>query len=275
VNRIGMPIVAMTQEMASLGGSIGAGVARALGHELLRHDLIRQAAREYRVREKRLVGAVEQAPRLLERLGRRARRYQIYLEAAVLDAALRGEVVLMGRWSTLVLRGVRHAVRVRVCASAEVRASRVQERLGVDRQEALRRITAYDEGVRARMRQLFDVDWSDPLLYDVVINTDAVSVDTAIGQLVALARAAEFQPTEAARADLESRATAARVRATLKADAGTARTDLDVRATGGSVRLGGLVDSDAERDAAVIVARGVRGVTAVQSDVRVFRRPLR
>lgn len=225
--------------------------------------------------EGRLVGAVERAPRLLERLGRRARCYQIYLEAAVLEAAIRGEVILMGRWSTLVLRGVRHAVRVRVCASVEVRAGRVQERLGVDRQEAMRRITAYDEGVRARMRQLFDVDWSEPLLYDLVINTDAVTVETAVGQLVALARAAEFQPTEASRADLANRATAARVRATLKADAGTAQTDLDVQAAGGSVRLAGLVGSDAEREAAVTVARGVRGVTAVESDVKVFRRPVR
>jgi cytidylate kinase len=270
-----MPVIAMTREMGSLGGAIAAGVARGLGYDVLRHDLIRGAAREYRVLEGRLVGAMERAPRLLERLGRRARRYQIYIEAAVLEAALGGEVVLMGRWSTLVLRGVRHAIRVRVCASPDVRADRVRERLRIDRQEAIRRITAYDDGVRARMRQLFDVNWSDPLLYDLVINTDAVTVETAVGQLVALARAAEFQPTEASRAEVANRATAARVRATLKAQAGTARTDLDVQAAGGRVRLAGVVGSDDERDAAMTVARGVRGVTAVESNVRVFRRPVR
>lgn len=270
-----MPIIAMTREMGSLGSPIGAGVARELGYELLRNDPIRAAAREYRVLEGRLVGAVEQAPRLLERLGRRARRYQLYLEAAVLDAALGGRVVLMGRWSTLVLRGVRHAVRVRVCASLDVRARRVGERLGVDRGEAMRRIAAYDEGVRARMRQVFDVDWSDPVLYDLVINTDAMAVETAVGQLLALARAPEFQPTDASRTDLENHATAARVRATLKAHAGTAQTDLDVQAAGGRVRLAGMVRSDEEREATVTAARGVRGVVAVEHDVKVFRQPVR
>ena len=270
-----MPIIAMTKEMGSLGTFIGLEVARQLGYEFLRNDLIKAAAAEYRELEGRLVGAVEKPPRFLERFGGRGRRYQAYLEAAVLEAALRGRVLLMGRWSTIFLRGIRHALRIRVCAPGEIRAARVMQRFGVDRDEAARRIAAYDAGVRARMRQAFDLDWTDPLLYDLVINTESVTLESGVRQVLTLASASEFQPTEESRAALWNRAIAARVRATLKAHGATARVDLDVQVADGHVRLDGVVGSEDERDAAVTVARGVRGVVAVDSDVKIFRRPVR
>ncbi len=270
-----MPIVAMTKEMGSLGTFVGLEVARQLGYEFLRNDLIREAAREYRVLEGRLVGAVERAPGFLERFGPRGRRHRSYLEAAVLEAAARERVLLMGRWSTLFLRGIRHAVRVRVCAPADVRARRVMERFGIDHEEAARRIMAYDEGVRLRMRQMFEADWTDPLLYDLVINTEAVSLDTGVREVLALAAAPEFQPTAESRAQLRDRALAARVRATLKATAATAAAEVDVRATEGRVLLAGVVSSEEERDAAVRTARGVSGVREVSGQLKVFKRPVR
>lgn len=271
----GVPIVAVTREMGSLGSAIALEVAERLGYEFLRNDIVRRAAEAYRVRESRLVGALEARPGLLERLRRRGRRYRAYVEAAVLDAALRERVVLVGRWSTLVLRGIGHAVRVRICAPPEVRAERISARHGVDRAEAIRRITAYDEGVRARMRQLFDVEWTDPLLYDLVLNTEVVTVPSGVRQVLELVAAPEFQPTEASRQRLADRALAARVRATLKAAAETAALDLDVLAERGRLRLAGVVGSEAERDAATAVASQVAGVVDVLSEVKVLRRPIR
>jgi cytidylate kinase len=265
----------MTREMGALGVSIAQGVARQLGYEFLRDEIVRRAAAEYRVREAHLRDSLEERPGLLERLRRRGLRYRTYLEAAVLEAALRERVVLVGRWSTLFLRGVPHAVRVRVCAPAGVRAQRVMERYGVDRAEATRRITAYDDGVRARMRQMFDVDWTDPLLYDLVVNTETVTVASSIRQVLDLVAAPEFQPTEASRQQVRDRALSARVRATLKVTPATAMLDLDVEAAGGRVRLAGVVASEAEHAAAVAVAREVPGVAEVASEVRVFRRPVR
>jgi cytidylate kinase len=270
-----VPILAMTKEMGSLGTFIGLEVARRLGYEFLRNDIIKEAAREYRVLESRLVGTVEQAPRFLERFQVRSRRHRAYLEAAVLEAALRERVVLMGRWSTIFLRGVRHAIRIRVCAPPDVRAQRIMARLGLDHAQAMARITTYDEGVRTRMRQLFTVDWTDPLLYDLVINTEAVTLETGVKHVLDLAAAPEFQPSEESRAALWNRAVAARVRATLKANRATTGLDLDVRASDGQVVLAGVVGSEAEREAALTVTRGVRGVVGVVDDVKVFRRPVR
>jgi cytidylate kinase len=229
-------------------------------------------AADYRERESHVVRALERAPRLLERLQPRGRRYRVYVEAAVLEAARKERVLLMGRWSTIFLRGIRHAVRVRVCAPVEVRAIRVMERFGIDREEAARRIRAYDEGVRARMRQVFELDWTDPLLYDLVINTETVTVESGVRQVLDLVEAPEFQPTPESRAALADRALAARVRAAVKAATGL---DLAAEASGPRVRLGGVVSSEAESEAAVASARAVTGVETLTSDVKVFRRPVR
>jgi hypothetical protein len=100
-------------------------------------------------------------------------------------------------------------------------------------------ITADDEGVRARMWQMFAVDWTDPLLYDLVINTGAVGVFTAVGQVLGLTGAAEFQPTAFSRQLVSDRALAARVRAILKATPSSAHVELDVQSSAGHVHLAG------------------------------------
>ena len=167
--------------------------------------------------------------------------------------------MLVGRWSTIFLRGIGHAVRVRICAPPAARAQRVMERHRIGSAEALQRIAAYDDGVRARMRQMFDVDWTDPLLYDLVINTERIGVMTAVEQVLALVASSEFQPTLASRQMLADRALAARVRAIVKATPATSQVDVDVQAAEGHVRLAGLVGSEAEREDVLAVAREVPG----------------
>jgi cytidylate kinase len=270
-----VPIIAMTREMGSLGTFIGLEVAEQLDHAFVRDEIVRRAAREYRVMESGLVRAVERPPRWLERLGPVRRRHRTYLEAAVLEVAQRERVVLMGRWSTIFLSGVRHAIRIRVCAPAEIRVRRVMERYRIAQEDAARRIAAYDEGVRTRMRQMFDAEWTDPLLYDLVINTASVTVPSGVRQVLALASASEFQPTDESRAALGDRALAARIRATLGASASTGDVDLVVEVVRGMARLDGVVASDEERDAALAVARAVPGVVGVASEIKVFRRPVR
>ena len=83
-----MPVLAMTREMGSLGSVIAQEVARHLGYRFLRNDLLRDAAREYRVRESRLVGVMEAAPGPGRAAAPAAFPVPAYLEAAVLEAAL-------------------------------------------------------------------------------------------------------------------------------------------------------------------------------------------
>ncbi len=57
-----MTVIAMTKEMGSLGTYVGIEVAKRLGYEFVRQDIIREAAREFEVPEEALVRAVEERP---------------------------------------------------------------------------------------------------------------------------------------------------------------------------------------------------------------------
>lgn len=255
-----MTVVAMTRERGSLGTTIGMDVAKRLGYEFVQQDIIRQAAQEFEVPEEDLIRAVEERPGFFERLGHAARKQFIFVAAEVFDFAARGGAVIMGRFSTLLLRPVSHVLTVRVCAPLEVRIRRVMERHAIARERALRIITAYDEGVRARVEEFFDADWRDPSQYDLTLNTGRLSVEAGVEQVVGLVQRPEFRPTDASRQHLADLHLAARVKAVLKARPETTRLDVDVRAEGGRVTLLGTVPTAREREAAEQLTRGVAGV---------------
>jgi hypothetical protein len=122
------------------------------------------------------------------------------------------------------------------------------------------------------MNAQFGVTWGDPLLYDLVLNTDRVSVESCAEQVAALTRRPEFAETEASRAMLQNMAVEARVRAALRADEATRDVDVTVASDAGRVVLSGMVLAGDEVPAAERVAASVPGVAAVDNRLRVIAR---
>jgi len=268
-----MPILAMTREMGSLGTLIGQAVAQRLGYTFIRHDIIAEAAQVYHAAEKNLTATVEAKPGVWDSLSEAARRHFAFIAAEVFDAALKDNVVIVGRWSTLLLRGVAHALRVRVCASQALRVVRTMERLGIGTDEARAQLDRSDRGIRARIRQFFNVEWADPLLYDLTLSTDRFTVGSGADLLCPLLAHPEWQATDASLALLNDGALAARVRATLKANPETDRLNIKILAQGGRLVLEGTVEPGPGMEAAARVAATVPGVRSVDNHLTVMRFP--
>jgi cytidylate kinase len=94
----------------------------------------------------------------------------------VLRLAEVGNVVLVGRGSTVITQHLPLAFHVRVVGSMETRIDRIRELFSAGRKEAVARIEQEDRARRRYMLKYFKRDPDDPLLYDVVLNTDRVSV---------------------------------------------------------------------------------------------------
>ena len=93
-----------------------------------------------------------------------------------------------------------------------------------------------------RMRYLYDVDWGDPALYDVVINTEKLSVEAGVELIVGLVRS--LAVTEASRQHVRDRALASRVRAALRAHPETRKYRINVEADHGVIQLEGTAALD-------------------------------
>lgn len=71
-----------------------------------------------------------------------------------------------------------------VVAPLELRVRRVMNDLKVDEKSAKREVDRFDGGRRQFVRRYFGGDVEDPLHYDLVVNTERLSYDSAASVIV-------------------------------------------------------------------------------------------
>ena len=96
--------------------------------------------------------------------------------AAILQLAKMGNVVLVGRGGNVITSKLPNVFHVRLVGSLEKRIERAQEDYHLDREAAPEFIKKEDKGRGRYLKENFDKDIDDPLLYHVIINTDLISV---------------------------------------------------------------------------------------------------
>lgn len=267
-----MPVVALTQGMGSLAQDVAEQLAAELNLATLQHEVAQRVAEKMHV-PKSLINRLRTGKAgALERWRADTDSIAVYTAEQVLEAAARGNVVLRGWGATQLLRAVPHVPCIRIMRPFDKRVQWLMAELDTDdRSLAEEEIRRSDEANAARMHEQFGVNWGDPVLFDLVLNVDRLSVDTCVQQIKALLARPEFAETDASRALLQGLALAARVRAALRADERTREVNIGVECAGGAATLTGIVVSDDERARVGEVAAGVPGVASVDNRLGVMR----
>jgi hypothetical protein len=97
----------------------------------------------------------------------------------ILQLAQVGRVILVGRASFLITKSLPGGFHVRLVASKETRIQRTMKLLGCSEAEARDHIDKTDRGRQRHLKTRFGSDIDDPHLYDLVINTDRMTTETA------------------------------------------------------------------------------------------------
>jgi cytidylate kinase len=259
-----MSIITISRGTASGGQALAERVAAKLGWPCLSNEVIVEAARRYNIPEPELVKAFEKAPTFWEKLTASRRVYLTFVQAAMCEHAEQGNLVYHGHAGHELLPGISHVLNVRLVAPLEYRIRAVMEREPrLDRKGALRYINQVDEERASRMRYLFDVDWRDPYQYDLVLNLNKLSVDTAGDLVIQAVHWERFQPTEASRRALQNLALSSRIRAALDAQPQLSPYDIGVAVEGGVVTLSGALPADETIRQVVSIAEQTSGVKQV------------
>jgi cytidylate kinase len=268
-----MPVIAMNQEMGSLGKDVAAALAADLGLKLMRHEVVDHVAEKMHARKSLVRRVVEGKAGVFDRMSTDQRSLAIYSAEEVFDLAAEGDVVIRGWGATCLLRSIPHIPCVRICAPMDLRVKWLMESLGTDDEQLVREeLRRSDAAHMHNMNLRFGVTWGDPLIYDLVLNTERVSIQGCVEQIKAMLKLPEFQETPESRAKLQDVAMAAHVRAALKDDPESDHVNVSISANRGQVLLEGIVFNRKERDAAERVARGVAGVRAVDNQLKVMAR---
>ena len=266
-----MPVIALTQGMGSLAQDIAEQLAKELQLTTLQHEVAERVADKMHV-SKSLISRLRSGKAgTLERLRADRDAMAIYTAEEVLEAAARGNVVLRGWGATALLRPVPHVPCIRILRPFAQRVQWLMAELDTDDVDAAEaEIKRSDEANAARMHDQFGVNWGDPVLFDLVLNTDRLSVDSCVQQIKALLARPEFAETDASRAQLRAMALHARVRAALRADEATREVNITIEGSDANVVLRGIVVNAAEKAAVEQVATAVPGVASLDNELRVM-----
>ena len=187
-------VVCISRTMGALGEDVGRLVADKLGFDYVDEDIVSRAAERGEVTAEDVADA-ERRQSLLRRVltelgtGSGVETYGLasvpggnlpddirsLIREAIEEAAGRGKVVIVAHAASFALAGREGSLRVLVTASPETRAGRYEGS-----------IKDSDTARADYLRRFYGVEHELPTHYDLVINTDVVTIERA-ADLVALA----------------------------------------------------------------------------------------
>ena len=256
-----MAIVTISRGTYTGGIAVAEGLAAALGHPCVSREIVVDAARDSGVPEAELQSTLEEPPHFWEKTPGKIAASLNLVRAALLKRS-RGRRPRLPR-----LRrppaAERHRARV---ARADHRRSGVphqagdEEEEGIDHRAAADSVKRVDNQLVKWTRFLYGVEWQDPLLYDVVLNLEHMSIESAVKTIVEVTRRDDFEPTADSRKAFDDLLLSSNVWAALTADRRTRSANVRVAADDGVVFVTGLADNDRTLTAVQEVAATVDGV---------------
>ena len=265
-----MPLIAMTREMGSLGKDVAAGVAARTGRKVVYHEIIEPIANKMRLRKSHVERFLDGKSGMWERLTTDKTSLSIFTADETFRFLRDGSTGVIRGWGAVhLLRDIPHVIRVRVCAPMETRVKRMMERLATDdRANVENEIQVSEEAHTAITKRHFGVNWRDPELYDLVLSTERLSVDECVDEVEGLMKKRCFQETPESMRMVENLSLEWGVRSALRRDERTADAEFTIQVHDGVAKLMGVVNTQAEANAAADVARSVEGVKDVDNQLK-------
>lgn len=195
----GMRAVTISREYGSGGGEIAARLAHRLGWRLVDHEVVTQIARRLGVEEEDAAAHDEHAESwvvqflaTMQTVGPMVAlpsnlafppddaSYARALREVVHGAVLAGQSVIVGRGSQMILRERRDTLHVRIVASLDLRVAYVSQRENLTHAAALQRVQQKDQDRRRYLTTHFRHAPDDAYLYDLVLNTNVLDLDSCV-----------------------------------------------------------------------------------------------
>lgn len=211
-----MQIICISRFSYGYGKELAENLARKMGYACIGREELTDQATAAGIPVGKLEMALMKHQALSEGLAVELDLFKAFVTAALCEKALKsgpdGGIVYHGRTGHLVLAGVNHILRIRAIADMEDRIEMAMRRMHLTRDKAKLYNEQVDEDIRRWVRFLYNVNWEDPSLYDITINSAHLSVENSASALVGIARLPEFQATPSIEQTLRDLLLAARCR---------------------------------------------------------------
>jgi cytidylate kinase len=202
-------VIAISRTLGAGGESLGEAIADDLGFRYVDSEIIDRAAALAKATPAEIARVEERKgllTRILDNLARSGVAsgaagfiepppidvlqpgYEQLIIDVIKETAGMGAVVIVAHGASIPLTGTPGVLRVMVTASEESRVRRVAASEDLDFEQARRAVHESDAARADYFRRFYHLEHESPSIYDIVINTDVLSVSEAEAVVLAVAK---------------------------------------------------------------------------------------
>jgi cytidylate kinase len=194
-DRLRYSVITLGMEPGSGGRVVAERLARCLDLDFFHRDILQGIADSTHMssqvidslEKERLSGVEDFISSLIKEKYLYPGTYLRHLMKVVGAIARHGRAVIVGRGANFILPADKR-FSVRVICPLEDRVKNVAREFGVSLDDARKRVMRRESRRRAFVRQSFNADISDPLHYQMILNTGSMTVDSAVEAVAAAVR---------------------------------------------------------------------------------------
>jgi hypothetical protein len=193
------------------------------------------------------------------------------MEAAVYDIARRGDGVIIGHGSQILLRDFACAFHVRLLSDVKTRVENLVSGHGMNLHTAENIIEKSDKSQVGFFRYAFQIDLDTPSLYDLVINMGKMKKGTIANLILEAVQSEDIQSC-----DLDALSSMKRLSLERRVHAELLENDIDIStlnvavSESGTANIYGLAVSEAEKNRIPKIVKKVNGISHVNADLTVW-----
>ncbi len=122
-----MSIITISRGSFGYGHEVAEEVARRLDYTHVSREILLEASNQFNVPEVKLQKVYDKGPSILDQITNGKEKYIAYIEAAFLERMTRDNVVYEGFAGQFFVRGIAHALKVRINADIKKRVKLVMD----------------------------------------------------------------------------------------------------------------------------------------------------
>jgi len=256
-----MAIISISRQIGSLGDEIAKSAAEKLGYEHIEKSQISEVLSNHGFSTSDVDKYDEKKPSIWQILSLQKNIFAHLIRTTVYEIAAKENVVIVGRGAQIILNDIPGTVHVRVIAPYATRVNRLMEQMGYEEKTAQRIIRQSDHDSSGYINTYFDAKWDNSIHYDLVINTQTMTMNTGVDMITRAVGTNEFKKSPQTSEKLRDRALTHKVKAVLLEVTGMAGPDLDVQ--NGVVNLSeSTIPFEAKEECEKVISN-IKGITKI------------
>ncbi len=174
-----MPIITISRQDGSLGNEIAARLAQRLNMQLVvRSKVISEWMPE--IANNYELHMLAESPKFYLTQCKDGLTYKQYIEKKLIEFSEKTPSIIVGLGAQIIFANNPNAVKIRIIASDEVRIQRIKKKYGFGKAEAIKLMEQTDKRHKKYISTLYGIEWAETLDYDMVLNTDRLSIEQCV-----------------------------------------------------------------------------------------------